>query len=91
MIKLHAGAGINFYLTLISFDTEVFRNPARQFTCAEKQNIGKRIVLHAVIKMVESTHRSRLTGGGFKSPKGAVVKSPRKIGAGYGTERLGKG
>jgi hypothetical protein len=25
--------------------------------CAEKQNIGKIIVLHAVIKMVEPTHR----------------------------------
>ena len=39
--------------------------------------------------MVESanlrmTHRSRLTGGDFKPPKGAVVKS-------YGAERLGKG
>jgi len=33
--------------------------------------------------MVEPTHRSRLAGGGFKSPKGAVVKS-------HGTERLGK-
>ena len=29
------------------------------------------------------THRSRLTGDGFKPPKGAVVKS-------YGAERLGK-
>jgi len=29
------------------------------------------------------THRCRLTGGGIKPPKGAVVKS-------YGTERLGK-
>jgi len=28
-------------------------------------------------------HRSRLTGGGFKPPKGAVVKS-------HGAERLGK-
>jgi hypothetical protein len=32
--------------------------------------------------MVESTHQSRLTGEGFKPPKGAVVKS-------HGTERLG--
>jgi len=30
------------------------------------------------------THRSRLTGDGFKPPKGAVVKS-------CGAERLGKG
>ncbi len=30
------------------------------------------------------THRSRLTGGGFKPPKGALVKS-------HGAERLGKG
>jgi len=27
---------------------------------------------------------------GNKPPKGAVVKSPRKIVAGYGAERLGK-
>ena len=33
--------------------------------------------------MVEPTHRGHLTGGGFKPPKGAVVKS-------HGTERLGK-
>jgi hypothetical protein len=32
-------------------------NPAATHTCAEKQNIGKIIVLHAVIKMVEPTHR----------------------------------
>jgi len=86
---------------------------ATVFMCAGKQNIGKTIVLprlvgvdYAVIKMVETTHRSRLTGGGFnrgeaelmstlkkyfanKPPKGAVVKSPREIGAGYGAERLG--
>jgi len=43
---------------------------------------AKIIVLHALIKMVEPTHRSRLTGEGFKPPKGAVVKS-------YGIERLG--
>jgi len=30
------------------------------------------------------THRSRLTGDGFKPPKGALVKS-------QGIERLGKG
>ena len=42
-----------------------------------------KISLHAVIEMMEPTQRSRLTGGGFKPPKGAVVKS-------YGTERLGK-
>ena len=53
-------------------------------TCAEKQDIGIKIVLHAVIEMVETTHRSRLAGEGFKPPKGAIVKS-------YGTERLGKG
>ena len=40
--------------------------------------------LHAVIEMVDLTHRSRLAGEGFKSPKGAVVKS-------HGAERLGKG
>ena len=34
--------------------------------------------------MVEPAHRSRLTGGGFKPPKGALVKS-------HGAERLGKG
>ena len=51
--------------------------------CAEKQWIGIKISLHAVTKMVEPTHRSRLTGEGFKPPKGAVVKS-------YGIERLGK-
>ncbi len=33
--------------------------------------------------MVESTHRSRLAGEGFKPPKGALVKS-------HGIERLGK-
>ena len=33
---------------------------------------------------VRLNHRSRLAGGGFKPPKGAVVKS-------YGIERLGKG
>lgn len=41
-------------------------------------------VLHAVIKMVESTHQSRCTGNGFKPPKGALVKS-------HGIDRLGKG
>jgi len=40
--------------------------------------------LHAVIKMVETTHRCRLAGGGIKPPKGALVKS-------QGIERLGKG
>ncbi len=34
--------------------------------------------------MVEPTHRGRLTGEGFKLPKGALVKS-------HGAERLGKG
>ena len=34
--------------------------------------------------MVEPTHQSRFKGGGFKPPKGAVVKS-------HGFERLGKG
>jgi len=33
--------------------------------------------------MVEPTHQSRLAGGGFKPPKGAVVKS-------HGIERLGE-
>ena len=47
------------------------------------------ISLHAVIEMVEFSngrmiHRSRLAEGGFKPPKGAVVKS-------HGAERLGKG
>jgi len=50
--------------------------------CAEKQNIGKIIVLHAVIKMVESTHRGYLTGESLKPPKDAVVTS-------HGIERLG--
>jgi hypothetical protein len=40
--------------------------------------------LHAVIEMVEPTHQSRLKGGGFKLPKGAMVKS-------HGVERLGNG
>jgi len=43
-----------------------------------------KIVLHAVIKMVEPTHRGCLAGESLKPPKGAVVKS-------YGAERLGKG
>ena len=49
------------------------------------------ISLHALTKMVEPAHRSRLTGEGLnlaggdltaiasKPPKGAVVKSPPKI------------
>ena len=45
--------------------------------------IGIYLSLHAVIEMVDSTHRSRLAGEGFKPPKGALVKS-------QGTERLGK-
>jgi hypothetical protein len=37
MVKLHAGRRINlelsnFYLTLVTIDTEVLRKPARQFT-----------------------------------------------------------
>ena len=40
--------------------------------------------LHAVFEMVEPTHQSHFKGGGFKPPKGAVVKS-------YGSERLGNG
>jgi len=57
--------------------------------CAEKQRIGNFSSLHAVIEMVEVaneqlTHRSRLTGEGFKPPKGAVFKR-------HGVERLGKG
>ena len=56
--------------------------------CREAVN-GNKHLLHAVIEMEESanwrmTHRSRLSGEGFKPPKGAVVKS-------YGAERLGKG
>ena len=63
--------------------------------CAEKQNIGKLLVLHAVNKMVEtsckveppmSSYRACpdvYREEGIKPPKGAVVKS-------YGTERLGK-
>ena len=46
--------------------------------------IGNRDSLQVVNKMVESTHRSRLAGEGFKPPGGAVVKS-------YGAERSGKG
>ncbi len=77
---------------------------------AHRQNNSsapKKRAKHAVIKMVEPTHRSPLTGEGFnrgeaelmstlkkyfanKPPKGAVVKSPREIGAGYGAECLGK-
>ena len=53
------------------------------FMCAEKQ-WSVICSLHALIEMVEPTHQSRLAGGGFKPPKGAMVKS-------YGTERLGKG
>ncbi len=45
---------------------------------------AKQSSLHAVIKMVESTHQDRCTGKGFKPPKGAVFKR-------HGTERLGKG
>ena len=74
---------------------------ATGFMCAEKQNIGKRIVLHAVIKMVESTHRSRLTGGGFNRGEAELMSTLKKYFANkspkdavvksYGTERLGKG
>jgi len=59
----------------------MFRHPANH-ACAEKQNIGKIIVLYAVIKMVEPAHRGYLTGENLKPPKGAVVKS-------HGIERLG--
>jgi len=50
--------------------------------------------------MVELTHRSRLTGGGLKPPKVAVVKSHgiihlinifKGIHEGFAVERLGKG
>jgi hypothetical protein len=55
----------------------------RVIVCQEAELSIQR-VLHAVIEMVERTHQSRLKGGGFKLPKGAVVKS-------HGIERLGKG
>jgi len=38
--------------------------------CAEKQNVGITTVLHAVIEMVETAHRSYLAGGGFKPHRG---------------------
>jgi len=47
------------------------RKPRKAHTCAEKQNIGKTLVLHAVIKMVEPTHRGYLAGESLKLPKGA--------------------
>jgi len=52
------------------------------YVCREAV-IGNNYSLHAVIEMVEPTHRSRLAGEGFKPSKGALVKS-------QGTERLGK-
>jgi len=52
------------------------------YVCQEAVHRPK-TVLHALIEMMEPTHRSRFTGEGFKPPKGATVKS-------HGTERLGK-
>jgi hypothetical protein len=57
-------------------------NPPQNLVCREA--VPAINVLHAVIKMVELTHKSRCTGNGFKPPKGALVKS-------QGIERYGKG
>ena len=50
MVKLHAGCGIklklsNFYLTLVTVDTEVLRKPARQFTIERWQLINIRMII----------------------------------------------
>ena len=54
---------------------------ARAIVCREAEHRQYK-VLHALVEMMESTHRSRFTGGGSKLPNGAVVKS-------HGIERLG--
>ncbi len=83
-----ANCGFSFRSS-VSFGQKRSPKSAPTTWCAEKQNIGLIIVLHAVNKMEESGSsgmnlRCRLAGGGIKPPKGALVKS-------HGTERLGNG
>ena len=72
------------------FRLTVFVSEFRQLRLVCREAVHRqRFVLHAVIKMAEfpnrgTTRRHRLTGGGVKLPKGALVKS-------HGAERLGKG
>ena len=87
-VRWFANCGFSFRSS-VSFGQERSPKSAPTTWCAEKQNIGRYIVLHAVNKMEECGScwmnlRCRLAGGGIKPPKGALVKS-------LGIERLGNG